>query len=308
VLEKTLTALPVELEEVRPGRTVAVHKRCVAGSRKTLIFVHGSAASLVQWQQQIEALAATGDTNVVAYDAVGCGRSPKPIGWDLYSTEALYDDLKAVISRHGGAQGHAVSLIAHSAGCCHVLRFAAEAAGVTDPDCVSTLPKPAAAPTALVLIAPLIALPSSVAIFRLPVFALELMRPLLSGGFAERALHPKTRAAHTAAHRELLLLSEATSGANPMHMCRAYYRQIRVPAAEVFAGCKAPTLIVGGEEDRLAPFELHASSLSKAIGPATRELLILPEAAHQVMQEQPEAVCSAIAAFIAGVECAPSLI
>ena len=77
-------ALPVDMVEVRPGRTLAVHARLRADADKIVFFVHGSCASMLQWRAQIEALA-DGGHSVVAFDCFGCGRSPKPSVWAAYS-------------------------------------------------------------------------------------------------------------------------------------------------------------------------------------------------------------------------------
>jgi len=293
-------AVPVEQIEIRPGRTVALHRReSRQRSNKTIIFVHGSAASVLQWREQIELFASAG-YHVVAYDAVGCGRSPAPVGWEVYSTEALYDDLKAVVARYGSSGS--IVLAGHSAGCSHVCRFAAEAAGTPDPNCVSTLPKPATAPAAVVLLAPISSLPGALGIFKLPVFVLELIRPMLSSGFAERAFHARTREASTDAHRDLVQLSVETSGRNAMHMCKAYYRQLQVPSIEVFAACATPTLLVNGEADGITPADMHARPLQQLITGAAREVVLVPSTSHQVMQEQPEQVHSAILAFLADLQ------
>ena len=220
-LARVLSALPVEHIEVRNGRKLAVHCRKASDWGKptaaTAIFVHGSAASLVQWEHQLVSFSSAG-FSVVAYDALGCGRSAKPQGWSCYSTEELYEDLKAMLALYCGTGK--VVLVGHSAGCGHLLRLAAEAAGAVDSTCPTVTPPPKL-PTALVLIAPVNAVPSALAIFRLPIFLLEWLRPSLSAGFAERAFHAQTRACQTEEHRALIELSEAMSGANPMHMCKA---------------------------------------------------------------------------------------
>ena len=46
---------------------------------------------------------------VVAYDWFGCGRSPKPQGWDLYAMGELYEDLKAM--RYARAQALALGSV-----------------------------------------------------------------------------------------------------------------------------------------------------------------------------------------------------
>ena len=109
-------------------------------------------------------------------------------------------------------------LLGHSAGATLALRCAA--ALEDEPNChVQSI--------VLCGAAALPPLPST-ALFRLPLCALELLKPLLDSGFEQLALHPATREANG----ELLAKARATNEANVMHMCRAYYRQLRLPTAD----------------------------------------------------------------------------
>lgn len=114
-LAAACSALPVELVELRPGRSVAVHRRAGKASKPRIFFVHGSCASMLQYQAMIEHFAAAGH-EVVAYDFLGCGRSPKPDDWYAYSSDELRDDLAAVVARFGVGEVQNV-LVCHSAGC-----------------------------------------------------------------------------------------------------------------------------------------------------------------------------------------------
>lgn len=232
--------LPVDMIEVRPGRTLAVHRRMNDRVNDTALFVHGSCASLVQWEAQMCHLQAS--HSIIACDMCGCGRSPKPRGqWDAYSTPALLHDIAELARRFGGA-GRLV-LFGHSAGAGFVLQLlASEAAGTSLP----------ATHVSAVLISAIDAVPASLAIFRLPVCVLELLQPLLSASFTEAALHPDTRAARCDEHRELLLLCDAINASNPMHMCKSYYRQLRVASPAQLACVSAPVLLIAGEADGLA--------------------------------------------------------
>ena len=288
-------SLPVEVVEIRPGRSVAVHRRGAASTSSVVIFVHGSAASMLQWRAQADFFASQGYA-VVLYDWLGCGRSPKPVGWSLYAMDELYEDCKAIVRAH---QATRTVLVAHSAGCTLALRLAAEAEAQAEAEAGGgaaspTMPRP---PSAVALIGPLVGgppLPLRL-IFRLPLFVLEYIQPTLSAGFADMALHEKTRAGATEAHRQLLAMSATLSGSNEMHMCKAYYRQLKgIPEAP--PPIRAPTLLLVGEADVLAPADVHARRLHALLGLA-RDVHLVPDAAHQCMQEQPEAVNAALLEF-----------
>ena len=75
-----------------------------------------------------------------------------------------------------------------------------------------------------------------------------------------------------------------------MFMCKAYYRQLEVPTAHQLALVRAPALLLCGAQDLLVP--LDSSTRLQALLPSA-ELQVLPRTAHQMMQEQPEAVHAA---------------
>ena len=168
-------------------------------------------------------------------------------------------------------------VLAHSMGCSLALRLAAEwgtngvsVAALALLGATDVVPAVAASP-----------------IFRLPLCLLDRLQPLLSAGFEARALHEETRAGKTAGHRGLLELCKACNGANPMFMCKAYYRQLEVPTAHQLALVRAPALLLCGAQDLLVPVD--SSTRLQALLPSA-ELQVLPQTAHQMMQEQPAAV------------------
>lgn len=112
------------------------------------------------------------------------------------------------------------------------------------------------------------------------------------------ALHPKTCAALSREHRDLIALCEATNGSNPMHMCKAYYRQLEVPSYAQLCAVSIPVLIFCGEADQIASPDgarrLHAALDSSM-------LHVVSQASHMVMQEQPELVNELINTWLAQV-------
>ena len=81
-------------------------------------------------------------------------------------------------------------------------------------------------------------------------------------------------------------------------MCKAYYRQFPGLSAEQIPKItRTPVLLIVGDSDLLAPADVHARKLRPLLPTCEREVVIVPEGAHQVMEEQPEAVSKAILDF-----------
>ena len=93
-------------------------------------------------------------------------------------------------------------------------------------------------------------------------------------------------------------MGEASSNSNPMYMCKAYYRQVQPMLLEALPSIRAETaLIVVGASDLITPAEAHAAPLNEALA-LPRDVVLVPHAAHQCMQEQPAVVNEAILRFI----------
>lgn len=280
-------ALPVELVEVRAGRSLAVH---LAGAGDhVVVFVHGSAASLLQWSAQLAEVSQSCRT--VAYDWYGCGRSPKPRDWYAYSAREHFLDLRAVVARYGASTAGRTTLVCHSAGCSMALRLAAEHVFFTECGAVT----PSSPLDSLVLLSPPASLPSrlspSLGLFYLPTAVLDRLQPTLTASFSALALHPATLEGRTEEHRALCELTTQASNANPMHMCRAYYRQLSLPSASAVGAVACPVLLACGEHDLITPAETHADALRALLTSAeTPEVERVRHASHQLMQEQPAAV------------------
>ena len=263
-------ALPVELFETRPGRAVAVHSRVAGTSRPLVFFVHGSMATLLQWSAQIDAVEAAG-YDAVAFDWIGCGRSPKPEGWEHYTPDALYADLAAIFDAH--ARGRRAALVAHSYGCDLALRLA-----VARADAISRI----------VLMSPAEAMPRMpLTIFRLPQRVLEWIQPSLSASFEAAAI------ADAEATPAAAKLCAAINGANAMHVCKAYYRQVELHADP--RAVRATTLVLAGTEDAVIP---PAASERVAASLPSAHFALVPRTSHQLMMEAPDAVSGLVLEFL----------
>ena len=276
--------LPVEEVEIRPGRHIAVHHQLPGGGKgkQRLIFVHGSCASMLQFEPMISHFAQAGH-EVVAYDFVGCGRSPKPRLWHAYAFSELASDLAAVVSKYGADQENV--LVCHSAGCWLGLGLVESAVGSGQK-----------APAGLCLMgAGLLGRRAVPPIFYLPETLLGWMQPSLSAGFEAMALHQKTRDGATEARRLAHALAKEVNASNPPHMFKAYYRQLVAPDERAVraAGESVPIVLVVGDGDRVMP--RAATDALHALLPPTTPIRVVPDASHQHMQEEP-AVCVKILA------------
>ena len=228
---------------------------------------------------------------VVAYDYLGCGRSPKPRDWYAYSFPELRADLAAVVARygratqvHGGSEEKKNLLVCHSAGC-------ALALGI-----VSAAPVETSAPIDGFVLMGASFHPmgfKAPSIFYFPALVLGWIQPMLSAGFEALALHAKTLSSVNPERHHALQLAQEVNASNPPYMFKAYYRQLVLPTADEVraAGAKVPILLICGDSDKLVP-RTSTEALLALLPPGT-PIHEVPEASHQLMQEDPRA-CSAI--------------
>mmetsp|Transcript_63073 Transcript_63073/g.131101 ORF Transcript_63073/g.131101 Transcript_63073/m.131101 type:complete len:314 (+) Transcript_63073:281-1222(+) len=290
------------LTEVRPGRSIHL-LHLVAPDTKdggtpdsekiTYFFVHGSMATMQQFEGQITGLAATSD--IVAWDAYGCGKSPKPWEWDAYSHKEHYQDLETIFETYRGPRN---VVVGHSYGASMALQLASAHARDQDKPIVS-----------VVCIGPGFGpkhYPSgSIRLFRYPLVLLQLLAPLLRMGFLQRAVHAVTLERKTATHDRLVARILASAGGNPMHVCKAFYQQMEWTTAEELAPLAAPVLILVGEGDRMIP-PAYSQALADTLlslrqhMPAPPPVLLhpLPNTSHQLMQEEPETTTGLIRDFV----------
>eukprot|EP00884_Botryococcus_braunii_P009759 jgi/Botrbrau1/18785/Bobra.0386s0101.1 len=268
--------------EIRPGRQlwVEVLKGSKDGrffpSSAVVVFVHGACANLEQFRGQKDVLVEAGLTTIL-YDHLGCGKSAKPRSPPTaYHPDEMTADLHQLLQRYTKGFKH-IYIIGHSFGTGMVTRVVAEAGdrvrGVVLLGAVSPQPVPQA----------------PLRIFSLPECVLGWLQPLLTQGFLERAFH-----AHTFKEQPDLVETERKSAnSNPPYMFKAFHTQARHMwhPAERFQGwlkkVTPKTLVIAGEDDRLTPVQM-ASDVVASLPNA--ELVVIPHAGHQVMQEKPEEV------------------
>lgn len=261
------------IHEIRPGRKVRLLATRVLRPALKVLFVHGAAASMVQYEDQFNALAGRGDTNLLAWDWLGCGGSEKPQVWSAYSPAELRADVEAALAllcADSGSMSVPVMIIAHSYGCSLVCELLAAKAHLQ--------------PAVLVLMSTSDGseVMAKLGVFALPVLALQLLQPMLTDSFVRAAFHPDADEKVASRGREI-------SAANDMHMCRAFYRQMRWATPDVAAAVHCPVLAVHGESDMVISIksgrEWHAHFRG---GP--HAFAAVPVASHMVMMERARAI------------------
>lgn len=264
------------LREARPGRQLHVATRDV-GADTTLFLIHGGGGNKEQWRFQWRALQDSG-CNLVAWDALGHGASPRPHDPSCYHGGELLEDARALFGRHATARN---LVVAHSYGARITLALALD-------------PPPGVAIDGLVLVGPApIGRLGTGRLFggllgRLPLPLLELARPLLARGFARRAWHPDADPALVRAEQR------ATRG-NRLSMMQAMLAQPPAVAADRLATLRMPITVLGGEQDGIVPIRTVAELVGLLPG---AELLRIDRCGHQVMLEQPDATTGAIRAML----------
>jgi pimeloyl-ACP methyl ester carboxylesterase len=232
-----------DLVEIRPGRRIRLVSRNadrgVDEGGPCVMFLHGSMATLDQFAMQIDFVRPR--AAVVAYDALGCGASEKPVphtsccGSDSagnpYSEDDMVSDALAVLEREVLARKRRpVILVAHSFGTAVALRLAGTARVQKAAGCLVLLGASQAKPAG-----------ASHPVFALPECILDgLLRPMMNEAFVRAAFHPSSDPALAAAARR-------ASGTNPMHVIRPFYRSMRWAIHEPVEGEEAA-------EERLGPF------------------------------------------------------
>ncbi|WP_418957528.1 alpha/beta fold hydrolase [Streptomyces tritici] len=251
-----------------------------------VVLAHGWTCSIGFWSEQIRALSA--DHRVIAYDQRGHGRSPVPAGAAGYSTQALADDLEAVLAA-ALAPGEKAVVAGHSMGGMTIMAasarpgFLAHAAAVL---LCSTGPSKLAAES---LVVPLRA---GALRTRLTVAILGARAPLGPvTPVSKKILKYATMGPASAPDR-------VDACARIVHACP---RKARVGWSHVLAeldldadarALSLPAAVLVGTADRLTP-PVHSRRLAAAL-PQCTGLTELAGMGHMTPVEAPEAVTARI--------------
>jgi pimeloyl-ACP methyl ester carboxylesterase len=256
-----------------------------ADGAPAVVLSHGWTCNIAFWSAQLTELAA--DHRVIAYDQRGHGASPVPAP-DGYSTEALADDLEAVLDA-ALDPGEQVVLAGHSMGGMTMMAASARPAFREHAAAVLLCSTGASRLVAEALVVPMRAGRLRTGITRRILGARAPLGPVTP--LSMRTLRYGTMGPATPKDR-------VRSCVEMVHACP---REARVGWSQVLdtldleLGVRelaVPTAVLAGEADRLTP-PGHARRLAEHL-PECAGLTLLPGIGHMSPVEAPEAVSAAI--------------
>jgi len=263
--------------EIRPGRWLSIsHQPGHAHADTVVFFAHGGGGNQDQWREQWRALGQAG-YSLVAWDLLGHGRSAKPRQRQAYAWDELVNDQRAVLARFAGQRN---IIAAHSFG-----------TGLT---LSAVLDSPVAVEALLLLGTTLNRPLKPGGLLRLPAWALELLRPVLSKGFRQRAWD-------TSAAPALIAYEESLTRHNPLYVFKGLIDGARWPSAAQLASLELPVQVLAGRSDGLTPVA-GGEALAQALPHA--QFRVLEQCGHQLMLERPEVVNEALLALLVSRESA----
>jgi pimeloyl-ACP methyl ester carboxylesterase len=269
------------LETVRPARQVHL-ARAMKGAATSIFFVHGAGGNKEQWRFQW-AHFADAPVNLVAWDAIGHGASPRPRAASAYQGQELLEDAEAIFLKYKTARN---IVVAHSYGARLALAW--------------LLAHPGAFDSAVLLgAAPLGQLGGRLFpgwLGRVPLPIMELARPILSRAFRKRAWSADADPALVATEQR------ATRG-NTLFMMQSLIAGAPAIDTAALRGITQPITILAGEQDGLIPPD-SSSRLAEYLPNAT--LLTVPACGHQIMLEAPGITNQAIDAALGHAAGAPA--
>ncbi|MCY1281176.1 2-succinyl-6-hydroxy-2,4-cyclohexadiene-1-carboxylate synthase [compost metagenome] len=268
--------------EVRPGRFLSLAHRPAAPGASTLFFAHGGGGNKDQWRAlwQDPRLA---DYHLVAWDLLGHGASETPRHASAYAWDELVADHLAIFERFAGEQN---ILLAHSFGTALTLSALVNLQERQQLERVAGV---------LLLGTQLQSPRGRSPLLKLPVWVLELLRPLLAKGFRKAAWHPETDPA-------LVAYEEKLTERNRLHVFKALVGNTRWIPEEQLGQLNLPIQILAGAGDRLTPPEGGRALHEKL---PNSGFTVLERTAHQLMLERPDLVIEHLLALLREVAAEP---
>lgn len=256
-------------------------------SSLTFFLVHGSMASKSQYDDLIRRLTSL-PANIIAFDALGCGESSKPHVTDDYSTPNMVAELIQVFDKYATRKN---ILIGHSYGTSQIARLCGQY--------LQTSVQAGKDVVGVVLISTTLSIPDGGSpIFRLPLFALNLLSSYLRNQFAAIAFSPKTGP-------EVREKSRTLSAANDMFVAQAFYRQFKwATLAEWESLNYYPLLCIQGEDDKLTPVDGAVKLVNEVFQSSSRQdpndltFKVVKDAGHLIILEKPDEIFEIIIEFL----------
>lgn len=241
----------------------------VHGSGPAVVLCHGFTTTGAFWREQVETFSAT--HRLVIIDLPGHGASPRPAHRD-YTMEAFVGDLERVFD---ALRISDAVLIGLSMG-----GTIAQAFALKNPQLLRALVLVGATPHGL---GP-------------DVRVDNVLKAIDELGVEQASQAVIERSFGSRASRALIDFARQEVTQTPAFVARQAIASLNAADSRAQLGrLQLPALVVCGEEDRITP---PAESRALAEGLPHAELLLIPQAAHFPMLEQPEAFNSGLSHFI----------
>lgn len=280
------------VQVIRPGRSVFIRQDHQGNAEDNLdlqlVFQHGTMATEKQYglvlnvlKQRCGEFLSSTRVKYILYDCVGCGQSPPPEDSSpaAFGNAELAKDFAAIVEQFTDPTVPTV-LIGHSYGPTIVLHYLRT-------NSLSNL-------RGVVLIGTSIRnshLPHSDGghpIMRLPLFILRFLQKKMTEEFVKISVHSE--------HTELREEVRKSSDRNDMAIARNYHRNMHwATVDDVNSIREVPALIIHGRDDGILPLEC-GHHLAEQLPTST--FVVVDQASHLVMLEQPEKVGEEILRFL----------
>ncbi|CEI95943.1 hypothetical protein RMCBS344292_10117 [Rhizopus microsporus] len=278
--------------DIRGRKLRIVHIIHELGSKVPLIvFIHGLGGQVSQWQRQIEYFSQT--AHILAVDLLGCGKSEVTKDWESYTTEALVEDIKELLTDR--YKYPSTVIIAHSYGCA-IASF------------VAACPEIRPCMAGLVLISPKehvskSQLKGQQRLKWIPDWLLDIFRTADRKGLyysksVNRFLGPEVN--ESIRKSQLLWNLQSKTPVTKRFLAGA-----RLPTKDIYSQLDMGVLLIGGEKDQITPpdemhiIRKHLIGLN-ADTPDHRVPVphIIPNVGHMPMVVRPELVNPVISDFL----------
>lgn len=301
-----------KLVEIRPGRNLFVRNWILNDRKKTratkepsreitLVCVHGTAATQEQyillWKALDKFLGESSSSLRIhcwAYDAVGCGHSPKISGnAAAYVDEEQVQDLKALLETHVFPKSSSdIHFVGHSYGPNWIYKYL-ELKDQENPTGSGNNVK------GLILISTGLESKELVnggpGIFKvLPLWLLNCIQPILTNSFMQLGFSPTTHKNQP----DLIAQVKQANNKNDMEVC-VYYYQAHVWLSRLNKEhLPSRALVLHGTDDQIIPIHC-GQQVANQLG---SDLVSIPDASHLILLEQPELVAQHVLEFLSAAD------
>lgn len=259
--------------EIRPGRNINLVRFIHPEPKGTIFLIHGLGGRGSQWRVQIPVLKK--DYTLIVPDLYGHDKSDAPVPGAVnpYSFAEIFQDLQALFNQYAGKNN---MIFGHSYG------------GAFSTDlCIKHQDKV----SKLVLLTPTPCMPTIEipTVYRLPLFILNFLRPLLEKQFVKLAFNKTT-------NEQLIKVEVEESRKNPIYLIKSLITGMNTIIPADVSQLETPTLLIQGMNDLLVPPVLQDQFYHVI---PHLQVCQINDAAHLVLLEQPEKVNQAILKFLA---------